>query len=581
MRAASRGWALALPFVLCNVARAEPKSDSPWFVERTAQLGSPQPCADTQEGCYSNYVVLADLDGDADLDIVFASGGGYYEPGEAETMAVYLNDGKAHFREVSASATGGFKGRLRQVAVGDIDGDGDLDIVAPDGYAKQPDALFVNDGKSLPSFRNEGKERLGTSSRAGATRLGDLDGDGDLDLIITDWGDMPPESPGTAHVYRNDGKGSFSELQAAVPQDTANIGVGPIDADLFDADGDFDLDLILASRNGESLLFKNRGDATFEDANAQLPDQPGPYVYGPDSCDVDGDDDLDLWLDNGGSENLLEQLLLNDGHGKFSDRTAQVTGNEGADDNEVQCADLDDDGDFDAVVASLGANERVLTNDGKGRFVARAGAFPAVSDPTLGLDFGDLDGDGRLDAVTAQGEGGDFLNRLYLGLAAQPTDTRAPHIRAIEANPAQLEGALRVRFAVSDRSTSDVGPRLSSATLEVVGGAAVQAHFVGGDLFYAALPFAGQLVRYRICVSDAAGLRTCSDEHHAGKDPVHPDPPPPPHGAQKGCALAGGPGAGPWLPLGLTVALLRIRRRRPATRARLAPDTQVRGRIQL
>ena len=170
MRAASRGWALALPFVLCNVARAEPKSDSPWFVERTAQLGSPQPCADTQEGCYSNYVVLADLDGDADLDIVFASGGGYYEPGEAETMAVYLNDGKAHFREVSASATGGFKGRLRQVAVGDIDGDGDLDIVAPDGYAKQPDALFVNDGKSLPSFRNEGKERLGTSSRAGAVQ---------------------------------------------------------------------------------------------------------------------------------------------------------------------------------------------------------------------------------------------------------------------------------------------------------------------------------------------------------------------------------------------------------------------------
>ena len=60
------------------------------FTDATAKLGSPQPCGPgAEEGCYSNYVVLADLDGDGDLDAVFASGGGYYEPGDAAPMAVY------------------------------------------------------------------------------------------------------------------------------------------------------------------------------------------------------------------------------------------------------------------------------------------------------------------------------------------------------------------------------------------------------------------------------------------------------------------------------------------------------------
>ena len=50
-----------------------------FFSEATERLGSPQPCGPgEQEGCYSNYVVLADLDRDGDLDAIFASGGGYY-----------------------------------------------------------------------------------------------------------------------------------------------------------------------------------------------------------------------------------------------------------------------------------------------------------------------------------------------------------------------------------------------------------------------------------------------------------------------------------------------------------------------
>jgi MYXO-CTERM domain-containing protein len=538
--------------------------DGALFVEQTARLGSPQPCGGDQEGCYSNYVVAVDLDADEDLDIVFASGGGYYEPGEAQPMAVYLNDGKAQFTEVNASAFDGFAGRLRQVAAGDIDGDGDVDLIAPDGYGLQPDAVFINDGKSPPHFANEGKARLDHTSRAGATRLGDLDGDGDLDLVITHWGMMPPATAGTAQVFANDGKGKFTEIKGAVPSDTQLIGTGPIDADLFDADGDFDLDLVLASREGESLLFANRGDGKFDDKNANLADQPGPYVYGPDVCDVDADGDLDVWLDNGAAP-LAEQLVINDGTGKFADETAaRVTDAVmDADDNEVQCVDIDDDGDFDALVASLSNNERLLRNE-RGHFSAMTGVFPEVGDPTLGLDLGDFDGDGRLDVVTAQGEGAPYLNRIYLGTAAQAKDTHAPRIRAIERAPRKDGGKLWLHFAVTDRATSDVGPRVAEARVEVVGGEPVKARFVGGDLFLAPLTIGTQkTIRARVCAVDMAGLETCSPEQNffiEHEEPVEPEPEG--KGKSDGCSLApAAQGSSGWL-VGLGMLLLAVRRRR-------------------
>ena len=489
-----------------------PAADAAWFIEATERLGAPQPCGGT--GCYSNYVVMADLDGDGSLDLAFANGGGYYVPGKAEPLAIYKNDGKGQFAEVNSTALQGFSGRLRQIAVGDIDGDGDLDLVAADAWALQPDAVFINQGGFV--FKNEGPARLGTSSRSAGARLGDVDGDGDLDLALTDWGDKPYKSKGTARIYLNDGKGFFAQLADAVPQDTHKIGTGPIDIDLFDADGDFDLDLLLASRNGESLFFTNDGSGQFSDANADLPDQSGPYVYGPDVCDVDGDDDLDVWLDNGDAK-LAEQLMINGGNGVFLDESAtRITGNPNADDNEVQCVDLDNDGDLDAIVASLSDEERTLINDGKGNFALMAGTFPAVGDSTLGLDLGDVDGDGRLDAVTAQGEGGDFTNRLYLGGADQPVDTRPPIIRQVRPIPKYMTiGKLFVRFAVSDRTTTDVGPRLKVAQVKVIAGggktSTVVARFVGGDLYAAVVDLAAagdwQL---QVCATDPTGHEGCA-----------------------------------------------------------------------
>ena len=232
-------------------------------------------------------------------------------------------------------------------------------------------------------------------------------------------------------------------------------------------------------------------------------------------CDVDGDRDLDVIVDNAlGSNN--EQLILNGGDGTFTDASGQLP-SQTADDNGAICIDVDVDGDFDLVIPSLSGNERVLVNDGSGNFSALTGAFPTVADSTLGMDFGDLDGDGRLDAVTGQGEGGSFVDRLYLGTTDQPVDDLAPVFRAVQVDTNVPPGtSLTVRFAVQDSHVTDIGPRLQRAWLVYVinsGAAAEQtADFAGGDLFQAssvAVPATGS-GSYHVCARDMAGNEACS-----------------------------------------------------------------------
>src|SRR5215207_5267711 len=342
----------------------------PLFADVTdAALPSPQPCGPgAAEGCYSNYVRLADLDGDADLDIIFANGGGYFSRGGEEglqPLAIYRNDGRGAdgvpvFTDVSDEAVSGFRSRLRQVAIGDVDDDGDLDVYAPGSWG-EADALFINDGQG--TFADEAAERLpaGLASRSGATRFGDLDGDGDLDLVVTDWGLTPPYTAGTAHLYVNDGSGRFTDATDQFPSPPDGLGTAPVDVDVLDVDNDADLDLILNNRDGRNLLWINDGTGGFTDVTeAQLPEKPSAMSYDVEPCDVDADGDLDLWVDNARLARA-EQLLINDGSGRFRDESDQrIAGNPAGDDNEINCADVDGDGDFDAVIAALEGNDQVL-----------------------------------------------------------------------------------------------------------------------------------------------------------------------------------------------------------------------------
>ena len=495
---------------------------APFFSEQTAQLG-PQPCDGADEGCYTNYAILADLDGDGALDVLFPNAKGFYTMEQpAEPLVILRNDGTANFADVSESSVGGFTGWLREIALADIDGDLDLDIAAPDAW-NGPAALFINDGSG--QFTDEASSRWDVTTRAGSVRFVDVDDDGDADLVVGDWGDDPNPgnpSPSTLHLWLNDGIGNFTGADAQIASPLPQGSSTPIDLDVLDLDDDFDLDVLVNMRNGDLVLFRNDGAGTF--TTAALPEKLGPYSYNPGVCDVDADGDLDLWVDNGFAV-AYPQLLINDGAGNFEDETSARVPEavQGQDDNGVVCADLDGDGDFDAVVMSLGNgvsvenNERVLLNDGAGAFTLLPDAFPLVGDATLGLDLGDLDGDGRLDAVTGQGEFGDFTNRLYLSTSEVAVDTRAPNFRAVEEPPATLGPSETpvVHFAITDEVTTDTGPRLSDVRVEWTGAAGLETiavTFAGGDVFRAQLPSRGSggNVTWRVCATDHAGNNACS-----------------------------------------------------------------------
>ncbi len=457
-----------------------------------------QPCGGG--GCYTRYMRVADIDGDDDLDIIYPN-----DNGGAQPLVVYENDGTGGFTDVSETAVDQYAARLRQIAVGDVDGDGDVDIYGPNATATVG-ALFINDG--LGVFTDEGVARLpNTAIPAGSTRFGDMDGDGSLDIVVAD-----NLSGNGIVVYLNDGAGIFSELADAVP---FNPGSDLNDIDVFDVDRDFDLDIMSNAHSGANRIWINDGTGHFGDTPFS---SAGGLHYGPGVCDVDGDGDLDIWIDNQGP-NYTERLWINDGTGTFTDETvARVTGNPNSDDNGIVCADVDSDGDLDAVVVALSTPERLLENDGTGNFTYVPGAFSGPTDSSLWAEMGDLNGDGRIDIATGQGESGSFLNRVFMAQVGVAVDVTGPTLITWQDPPAEALEAnevLAILYAVSDDALSDNGPRLQSAyALIDPAGAATQvpAAFVGGDLFRVVLPTdqGDATVTYQLCATDPAGNTTCS-----------------------------------------------------------------------
>src|SRR5689334_21468970 len=127
---------IGLSLLACSGSSVAHAGSFMW--QELADAFGEQPC--TSEGCYTNYMRIDDLDGDSDLDIIFPN-----DSGVAQPLVIYENDGNAGFSDVSADAVGGHMGRIRQIAIGDVDGDGDLDMYAPEATVSAG-ALFVNDG---------------------------------------------------------------------------------------------------------------------------------------------------------------------------------------------------------------------------------------------------------------------------------------------------------------------------------------------------------------------------------------------------------------------------------------------------
>jgi hypothetical protein len=348
-------------------------------------------------------VATGDMDGDGDLDLVVGNGDLSISAGRQN--AVYLNDGEGDFDWAGAVREFGTGSDLTTVvAVGDMDGDGDLDIVVGNENWEQ-NVVYLNDGSAgFPVTRTFGTG----SDLTTAVAVGDLDGDGDLDIASGNWfGDM---------VYLNDGVGNFDWLGAARSLST----LGGESMALGDMDGDGDLDIVVG-KSGQNIVHLNDGTASFVDLCS--------FGTGVDATtsvavgDVDGDGSLDIVAGDYSEQNVVYR---NDGAANFSVLTGfgSVTWSitEG-----VMVGDVDGDGDLDIAVGNTGVDNVLCLNglnNGLGTSFT-CEAFGTGEDTTFGVALGDVDSDGDLDIVT----GNKGQNAVYVNDGGGRFPPYAPYYR--------------------------------------------------------------------------------------------------------------------------------------------------------
>lgn len=295
--------------------------------------------------------------------------------------------------------------------------------------------------------------RMNLYDHGAGLAVADVDGDGDDDVYVC-------SQQGGNGLFLNDGTGRFTDVTARAG--VALDGVVSVAASFADVDGDDDLDLYVSTTRGGNVLFRNRGDGTFEDTTSAAGLALVAHAQVPAFFDADGDGDLDLlvvttarWTTEQqgtggrhwqGPESIAEMMrspveynhyYRNRGDGVFDEATADagLAGPGWGSDTAV--FDYDEDGDLDVFVARMFGRSTLFANDGRGRFTdVTPTTLVRTSAGAVGAKAVDLDGDGRLDLFTA-----DMHSDMWMGYDWDPRS--------------QPETARTLRFAATPSPVSE------------------------------------------------------------------------------------------------------------------------------
>jgi hypothetical protein len=372
----------------------------------------------------ANTMYFADHDGDGDVDLFW---GDFFEDGvllienrgscrnpdlHSEPVPLNVNGAKL--------STSGYNVPV----LADLDGDNDLDLfVGVLGGAYNPSRTSANNfyyAQRLPDGEYEMMTRrfvytidLGNES---APAVGDVDGDGDLDLLVGSKLDPIKQTTARLYLFRNVGTKTQARLQLADTIDAAE-GFHYVPT-LGDLDADGDLDLMLGTWNQGVLFYRNQGSRTqprwLLDTSLTLQLSRGSNAT-PALVDLDADGDLDLMVGeasgefnyyrNSGTRHAFRFELVSDAY------QALDAGRR----SHPAFLDADGDGDLDLLSGTEVGGSAFFRNDGtrqEPRFVNDSSVMLPLP-VAAAVTFADLDGDGRLELLSGGSSGGlwYFLQR--------------------------------------------------------------------------------------------------------------------------------------------------------------------------
>ncbi len=420
---------------------------------------TPFPTPDFSTGGY-NAPAWGDIDGDGRGDLLVGVLGGAFvspqTPGTTDNLYHFAHTAAGTFEQRATRFLPTLDaGTLSRVAWGDLDGDGDLDLIVStqiDSTRQQGRLLaWENTGTAAQPRYLPRALVLPPDPRYGlAPALGDLDGDGKLDLLVGGF-------DGSVYFYRATGPFAFAATDAAPLRLTRGSNAAPA---LGDLDGDGDLDLIVGEASGDLNAYRNDGSRfspRFVLTSEALLERPGQDVT-PVLADLDGDGDLDLFV---GTQ--AGYVLRAENTGTARQMAFAL---------------------FDTLVTAT----------------PRASLYP-LSAPALA----DIDGDGDLDLLLGTASGGLlFYRNRRISTAVAP-----PHfltvLRDVKAFPNPFSSTVAVTF------TLEASARVEVCVFDLLGrpaGCTAAAFAAGTHALPLALEKAAGVYFYRV---------QAGDEHVTGK----------------------------------------------------------------